>query len=246
MSKHDLISRYIGTFGGPFWAVIHPLATVIIYWFVFSFGFKAVGPAGTPFVLYLVSGLVPWLLFSNTLASSVTAVTGNVHLVKKTVFPTEILPIVHLVSETFPHIAMLSILWALAWFYGYEPTFFFFQVGYYYGALVFFVLGLAWLFSALQVFHRDLGQVLVVILSLWFWLTPIVWTRDMIPPQFRWIVDYNPTSYVVEGYRGSLLFGYPFWIDWTSALRFWVLTVGVFLLGAYVFRRLRPEFADVL
>jgi len=246
MSKHDLMSRYVGTFGGPLWAIVHPLASVVIYWFVFSLGFKAAGPAETPFVLYLVSGLVPWLLFNNTLASSATAVTRNVHLVKKTVFPTEILPIVHLVSETFPHVAMLSILCGLTWFYGYEPSFLLFQVAYFYGALAFFVLGLAWLFSALQVFHRDLGQALVVTLSLWFWLTPVVWTRDMIPREYRWIADYNPTSYVVQGYRSSLLLGYPFWADWTSALRFWVLTGAIFLLGVYVFRRLRPEFADVL
>lgn len=246
MSKHDLMSRYIGTFGGPLWAILHPLATVVIYWFVFSFGFKAVGEAETPFVLYFVTGLVPWLLFNNTLASSVTAVTSNVHLVKKTVFPIEILPIVHLVSETFPHIAMLSILCTLTWFYGYVVSPFVFQLGYYYGALVFFVLGLAWLVSSVQVFHRDLGQALPLILSLWFWLTPIVWTRDMIPAEFRWIADYNPASYVVQGYRGSLLFEDPFWLDWTGALRFWGLSAGIFLLGAYVFRRLRPEFADVL
>jgi lipopolysaccharide transport system permease protein/teichoic acid transport system permease protein len=117
---------------------------------------------------------------------------------------------------------------------------------YYYSALVFLVLGLAWLFSALQVFHRDLGQALPVMLSLWFWLTPIVWTRDMIPEEFRWATDYNPAAYLVQGYRESLLFRDPFWIDWTGALRFWGIAAAIFLLGSYVFRRLRPEFADVL
>jgi lipopolysaccharide transport system permease protein/teichoic acid transport system permease protein len=246
MSKYDLRSRYIGTLGGPLWAILHPVAMVATYWFVFSFGFKAQGAAGTPFVLYFFCGLIPWLLFNNTLASSVTAITGNAHLVRKTVFPIEILPVVHLISETCPHLGVLALVYTVTWFYGYEPNFFFFQLVYYYGALVFFVLGLAWLFSSLQVFHRDLGQALPLVLSLWFWLTPIVWTRDMIPEEFRWITDYNPAAYLVQGYRGSLLFRDPFWLDWTGAFRFWATATGIFLLGSYVFRRLRREFADVL
>src|ERR1051325_9220141 len=83
MAKRDLASRYIGTIAGPLWAILHPLATIIIYWFVFSVGFKAKGPSGTPFVLYFVSGLVPWLLFNNTIMTSVSAVTASPHLVKK-------------------------------------------------------------------------------------------------------------------------------------------------------------------
>ena len=246
MSKCDLRSRYIGTLGGPLWAILHPLAMVAIYWFVFSLGFRAQGAAGTPFIVYFFSGLIPWLLFNNSLAVSVTAVTGNAHLVKKTVFPIEVLPVVYLISETLPHLGMLSLVYALTWVYGYEPSFFLFQLIYYYGALVFFALGLAWLVSSMQVFHRDLGQAIPVILSLWFWLTPIVWKKDMIPEEFRWIIDYNPAAYLVQGYRDSLLFRDPFWVDWTGALRFWVIAAGIFLLGSYVFRRLRPEFADVL
>jgi ABC-type polysaccharide/polyol phosphate export permease len=247
MAVRDLAARYVGSFGGILWSVVHPLATVIIYWFVFSVGFRARGPAGMPFVLYFVSGLVPWLLFSEVLNSSINAVTANAQLVKKTVFPSEILPLVHLTSASFTHLVLLAVLCFLAWHYGYGPTLSTIYVVYYYTALGCFLLGLSWLLGALQVFHRDLGQGMTVVLNLWFWLTPIVWSTEIIPAQFMNAIQYNPIFYVVEGYRSSLTAGSPLlWLDWRKALRFWAVTGPVFLIGAYVFRRLKPDFADVL
>jgi ABC-type polysaccharide/polyol phosphate export permease len=246
MAKHDLTSRYVGTIGGPLWAILHPVATVVIYWAVFSFGFKAKGPSGTPFVLYFVSGLIPWLLFNNTVMASVSAITGRPHLVKKIVFPTEVLPIVNLVSETFTHVAMLLIFLGVMWYYGHGPTSFLLQTPYYYVALCFFVVGLAWLLSSLQVFHRDVAQGMAVILNFWFWLTPIVWTNDIVPEKYRWMLQLNPVAYVVEGYRKSLLQQEPAWADLRGGECYWLAATVMLVAGAYVFRRLKPEFADVL
>jgi lipopolysaccharide transport system permease protein/teichoic acid transport system permease protein len=246
LAKHDLFTRYVGTLGGPLWAVFHPLATVAIYWFVFSVGFKATGPAGIPFVIYFITGLLPWLLFNNTVLSSVSVVTRNVHLVKKTVFPTEVLPVVNLVSESLTHVAMVAVVGAVLWHYGYHPTLSLFQVGYFYIALAIFVLGLSWLLSSLHVFHRDIGQGLAVFLSLWFWLTPIVWTGDMIPENYRWLVQLNPLLYVVDGYRRALLHQSMAWPEISAASYFWLITIVVFFSGAQCFSRLKPHFADVV
>jgi len=246
IAKHDLASRYVGTVGGLLWAILHPLATVVVYWAVFSLGFKATGPSGMPFVLYFVSGLVPWLLFNNTVMTSVSAVVSKPHLVKKILFPTEVLPLAVLVSETATHFAMLFILLGVIWFYGYQASPFLFQTGYYYLALCLFVLGLSWLLSSLQVFHRDVAQGMTVILNFWFWLTPIVWTNDMVPAEHRWMLRLNPLAYVVEGYRKSLVYHQPAWSDVTGAVCYWLITAGTLLIGGFVFRRLKTEFADVL
>jgi ABC-type polysaccharide/polyol phosphate export permease len=245
MAKHDLASRYVGTVGGMLWAVLHPALTVGIYWLVFSVGFKAQGPAGMPFVLYFVSGLVPWLFFNEVLISSMNAVIANAPLIRRTAFPAEVLPLVHLVSASLAHVILLFILCAVAWSYGYAPKFASVQVIYYYCALGCFSLGLSWLVGSLQVFHRDLGQAMSAVLNLWFWLTPVVWLPEMIPQQFRLMLELNPIYYVVEGYR-SLITGVPFWLHWREAVRFWSVTGPVLFLGAYVFRRLKPEFAEVL
>lgn len=244
--KHDLSARYLGTLGGPLWAVFHPLAMVAIYWFVFSVGFKAKGPADVPFILYFISGLVPWLLFNNTILASVSVLTRNVHLVKKIVFPTEVLPVVSLISESLTHLVMLVLALIVFCLYGYYPSGLLFQVGYFYLAICFMVLGFAWLLSSLQVFHRDVSQGLLIFMNLWFWLTPIVWTSEMIPETYRWVVQANPLLYVVDGYRSSLLHEQSAWLELGSARYYWLSAAVIFVGGAECFRRLKPHFADIV
>lgn len=246
MAVRDLAARYAGSFGGIMWAILHPLALIATYWFVFSYGFKVTGPAGMPFVVYFTTGLVPWLFFSEVLGASIRAVASNAPLIKKTVFPAEILPIVHLVSGSFTHLVLITILCFLTWYYGFGPSFTVVQVIYYYGALSCFVLGLSWLLSSLQVFHRDIGEGMNVIFNLWFWATPIVWSTQMLPKRVMRLLEYNPIFYLVEGYRSSFTKHEVFLTDWRSAARFWLVTGPVLLFGAYVFKRLKPNFPDVL
>ena len=246
LAKRDLVSRYVGTLGGPIWAVAQPLATVFVFWFVFAVGFKARGPSNTPFVLYFLAGYLPWLLFTEALNASASSVIANSHLVKKTVFPTEILPLVQVASSTVTHLILLVILMALLAAMGGHLSWTAPQILYYYLCLVSFELGLAWLLASLHVFSRDVGQILVVALNLWFWVTPIVWSPGVLPESVRPLLTLNPMFYVVEGYRNSLLYQIPIWRDPAATLRFWAIVLPCLLSGALVFRRLKPEFADVL
>jgi lipopolysaccharide transport system permease protein/teichoic acid transport system permease protein len=245
MAKQDLAQRYVGTAGGILWAFVHPALMVLIYWFVFSIGFKAQAPGHMPFVLYFVSGLVPWLLFSEVLLTSMTAVTTNAALIKKTVFPSEILPVAHFLSASFTHLVFIALLCALCLLYGYGPRLTLLQVGYYYIALGCLSLGLSWMVGSIHVFHRDLAQAVSALLNLWFWVTPVVWPAEMIPRDFTFILRFNPVYYIVDGYR-SVITGIPFWSRLSEGVIFWAVTAPVLLAGAYVFKRLKPEFAEVL
>ena len=110
MARMEIRKRYVGTFAGMVWSVAHPLMMILIYWVIFSLGLR-IRPAGnTPFIVYFLCGLIPWTAFAETVAASCNAVTSNPHLVKKTVFPTEILPIAHLVASLVSHVIMLVIL----------------------------------------------------------------------------------------------------------------------------------------
>ncbi|MEQ1844956.1 MAG: ABC transporter permease [Nitrospira sp.] len=246
MVRRELAVRYVGTIGGPLWVILQPLATVLVFWFVFSIGFKAQGPSKTSFILYFLSGYLPWLLFSEALSASIQSIVSNSHLVKKTIFPTEILPVVHFVGASFTHLVLLLCTTAAILAHGGNLYVTYVQIVYYYGALACLVLGLAWTLAALQVFHRDVGQVMGVVLNLWFWATPIVWTKEIMPQQYHWVINYNPIHYIVEGYRESLLYGLPIWHDIDATFSFWVMTIPVFLIGLQVFGRLKSEFADVL
>jgi lipopolysaccharide transport system permease protein/teichoic acid transport system permease protein len=120
------------------------------------------------------------------------------------------------------------------------------QIVYAYACAVSLSLAIGWLLAAVNVFHRDVGPSLTTALNFWFWLTPIVWSADMLPERWRVLVDLNPMSHIVESYRAALLYNEPVWSFATGALIFWSIVISLGLGGASVFRRLKPEFADVL
>lgn len=246
LAVRDLQSRYVGTLGGMLWTFAHPLAVITVFYFVFAVGFKSQGPDRTPFLLWFVCGMVPWFFFNETLLAATDSITRHAHLIKKTVFPSEILPVVNVTSGLATHAVFLFILAGmLAWF----------NVPFAAGRLlvVYFLLctcvlliGLSWLLSAIQVFYRDVSHALSIVLNLWFWATPIVWSPDKLPEQYRGLLFCNPLYYLVEGYRGLLIFNETVWPSVEHTAYFWSLMTMMFMAGAYVFSRLKPEFADVM
>jgi lipopolysaccharide transport system permease protein/teichoic acid transport system permease protein len=238
--------RFIGTGAGAAWSVIHPLATVLIFWLVFSLGFKAQGPQGVPFVVFFMTGFLPWIFVSESLSASTASVVSNPHLVKRMVFPTQTLPIVEILASSFAHLILLGFTLILLFMHGIVPGGWSLQIAYAYVCAVMLTLGLGWLLAAVNVFHRDIGQSLATLLNFWFWATPIVWSLDMIPERWRFLLNLNPMFHVVEGYRAALLYNRPVWSDVGQPVVFWTEALLLGLTGAYVFRRLKPEFADVL
>jgi lipopolysaccharide transport system permease protein/teichoic acid transport system permease protein len=236
MAARDLQSRYAGTFGGIIWAFVHPIATVCIFYCVFALGFRAHGPGNIPFVLWFVCGLTPWFYFNETLQAITSSIMSNTYLVSKTVFPTELLPLVSIVSGLFAHLVFMHL--------PFLPARLLF-VYYLFCAMV-LLQGLGWLFAALQVFYRDLAQGLTISLNMWFWLTPIVWPQTLIPPAYHRLLEINPVYYIVQGYRGVLIYPAPIWPSLHQTLAFWLIALAVLLAGATVFRQLKPEFADVV
>ena len=246
LALRDFQSRYAATVAGSLWTLLHPVAVVTVFYFVFSVGFKAKGPGDTPFILWFVSGLVAWFYFNDTLIAITDCVTRNGHLVKKTIFPVEVLPLVQILSALIPHMIFLVIVAALLEFNNVSFAPFRLLVVYFIFCATVLLLGLGWLLSALQVFYRDIAQVLTIVLNLWFWVTPIVWAPELMPEKYHWVFTWNPVHYLVDGYRGMLIHPQPVWPDAAQTLHFWGVTLLVLALGVAVFRRLKPEFADVL
>ena len=245
MAVREMQSRYVGTIVGVFWTVAHPLATITIYWLVFSVGLKVQPSGDVPFVVFLVCGIVPWLTFNETLMASVNAVTGAPHLVKKVSFPTSILPVVHLLVSMVSHSVMLVILLAMLVLNEIPFSWAFVQAFYYLGALYMLCLGIGWLVASVNVFSRDVAHALSVILGFWFWLTPIVWPPSMLGEHAGWMM-LNPLYYIVQGYRDSFLGGAPVWEMGVEHLAYWGICLALFIAGGRVFQKLQPEFAEVL
>ena len=250
LAKNDFKTKYAGSYLGIIWAFIQPIVTILVYWFVFSVGFRSGNVGEYPFVLFIVVGIIPWFFFSDALNGGTNAMTDYNYLVKKVVFNIDILPFVKVISALFVHCFFIIFALILCACLGYYPSVYTVQLIYYVVCSIVFVLGLSYLSSAIVVFFRDLGQFInIFILQVGVWLTPIMWNADdMLSPVVLKIFKLNPMYYVVSGFRDSMLARNWFWqgerLLWT--IYFWTITLLVFGLGVKIFRRLKVHFADVL
>jgi lipopolysaccharide transport system permease protein len=245
----DLKSRYIGSFMGFFWSVIHPLVLVATYTFVFSIIFKQKPQpdTGASFAVSLFCSILPWLLFQDTLQRSSTIIIENTNLVTKTLFPSEILPLVVLLSGLVNHLIGFAILLSILLFTIGKMSVFILLIPVYIFLLMLFTLGISWFVASLNVFIRDVSQMLSVILPFWFWVTPIFFSMDQFPQKYQkllFLVECNPLGYIVIGYRDCLLQRHM--PDLSRLAIFAVISMAVFFVGGTFFRKTKREFADIL
>ena len=247
LSKNDFKTKYAGSYLGIFWAFINPIVTILIYWFVFEFGLKAGAPIpGVPFILWFTSGLIPWFFFSDAIVNASYSFMEYSYLVKKVVFKISILPIVKIISALFIHLVFVIIMIIIFSFYGWKPNISFIQVIYYSLCTFSLVLAISYATSAIIIFFKDLNQIIGIALQIGMWMTPIMWSYTIIPQNLQWIAKLNPMYYIVEGYRDTLINGVWFWQRYNQTAYFWVFVLGTFLLGAIIFKKLKPHFSDVL
>jgi len=246
MAKRDIATQHVGSMLGFFWTFINPLIMIFILWLVFSVGFRAAPTGDVPFVVWLTAGMAIWNTFSEIVNGSTGVIINNAHLVKKVVFPLSILPVVKLVGSFITHAVFLFMLLALIILHGMPFSIYWLQALYYFMAMSILALGLGWITSSVNIFARDTSQIVNVFLQIGFWATPIFWDPAIMPPKVQFLLKFNPMFYIIQGYRESFIYFVPFWHHWQMSLYFWGVTGVVFVVGATIFLRLRPHFADVL
>ncbi|MDB1122435.1 ABC transporter permease [Vibrio algarum] len=247
LAKNDFREQFLGSYLGLVWAVLKPSLFMAIVWFIFSIGFKGHAEEdGMPFILYLMCGYIPWFFFSDAVNGGMNSIVSNKYLVKKVNFRVSILPIVKITSIFFIHLIFLVILAIVFLFYGYFPTIYWLQLPFYISMMFFLVLGMSWFLSALRVFSKDISQIVSVILQLGFWVTPIFWSLSKVPEKYMYVLKFNPMIFIVEGYRNSFIYQKWFWESWEFTPSFLAILSLFFLLGAVIFRKLRPHFGDVI
>lgn len=250
LSKDDIRKRYAGSYLGIVWAFIQPCVTIIIYWFVFEMGLKSTAPGAygdLPFIIWIMCGLIPWFFFSEAISNVTNVFIEYSYLVKKVVFDIEVLPIVKLISSVFVHIFFIVLLFLVMALFGYYPTIECIQVFYYSFCMIALVLAIGFFTSSLTVFFRDLAQVVGVVLQAGMWLTPILWSFDMLADKwFSFIFKLNPMYYIVEGYRGCLLNHTWFFQNLHLTIYFWIVVIVLTFIGQHIFKKMRPHFSDVL
>ena len=240
----ELKARYRGSVLGFFWSFINPLLLLLVYTFVFSVVLPGFRGDLEPYALFLFCGLLPWTWFSSALLEASNSLIANGNLIKKVLFPAEILPVVAVLSNMFHFFFALPILALFLLFYA-RPL----QVV----ELVWFpvvvvvqlvlTLGLAFVLSALTVHFRDLRDILGNLLTLWFFATPILYPMSMLPERGKVFMDLNPFAHLSISYQEILFYEGPFG-HWKWLLALAVASVGLFLVGYGLFDRLRDSFAE--
>lgn len=244
--RRDFQQRFIGSAVGWIWGLIHPLVLLISWTFVFSVCLHMKLPEGQPgsYPLFLFAGMLPWLLFSETVQRSSSSLIEHASLITKTVFPSEMVPISVFLSSLVSHLMALVLLIAAVeiWLRTISPAMIVLPV--YMLLLGLLAIGIGWIVAALQVYLRDTAQVLIVALTFWFWLTPIFIFEEQFPRSFRVLLYANPLAYVVRAYRQVLLATQmPSLADFSVVAVYGVVT---FAIGGLIFRHLKRGFADVL
>jgi ABC-type polysaccharide/polyol phosphate export permease len=247
----DLREQYAGTLLGGVWAVLQPLLLVAIYWWVFGFVWALKVPAldartgELPFMVFLLSALLPWLAFQDAVNKSATAVLARADVLRHGNFPVAVFPLARAVAA---HLVFLGLVGCFA-LLGRGAMLFAapeLAVGllFLYVVQLIFACGLALLVSALAVYVRDLPHLLGMVLMGAFFTAPVLYPLAQIPDAMRSWVWLNPFTPFALGYHALLLEGrLPAAQVWAYAL---VLAALAWAVGLFVFRRLRPGFADVV
>jgi lipopolysaccharide transport system permease protein len=245
--RRDFEQRFIGSAIGWIWAVIHPLVLLLSWTFVFQFCLGVKVPAGeetTNYPLYLFAGMLPWLLFSETVQRSATSLLEHANLITKTVFPSEIIPVAVFLSTLISHLLGIALILFAAGVVLNQISVFVFLLPLYIVLIGFFAVGIGWIAASLHVFLRDTAQMLNVVLLLWFWMTPIFISPDLFPVRARFLLYANPFYYVVRAYRRLLLGStLPEMADLGVLIAY---AAGAFIVGGLFFRHMKRGFADVL
>jgi lipopolysaccharide transport system permease protein len=250
MASRDIAQKYRSSTLGAFWVIGQPILQMLLYSFVFEvvlrskWGLKAPSGAEVPFGLMLFIGLLLFGILAETLVRSPTLLPSNSSYVQKVIFPLEILPVVTVISSLVSFGFGFLIVVIACLFYG---------VGFHFGAvlvvfplfaLLVMTLGLGWLFSALGVFFRDLGQVSPSLATILMFTSPVCYPSTMVPAEFRWLLGINPLTIPIETFRDFLLRGES---SQLAALAwYWLVALLVAGFGYFVFHRTRSGFADAL
>ena len=245
--RREIAVRYKGSMLGILWAVLTPVVTIATFTLIFAGIFKArfsESSSGWEFALYLFCGVLPWTAFSEAVQLSSQKIVSQANLVKRVVFPLEILPVAQtfasFANQLFGTVALLAL--ALVIQRTLHPTVLWLPVLAVPQLLLTF--GAAWLVASLGVFLRDIVQGIALLLMVWMYLTPIIYPETIVPARFLPYINANPFTHLIRSYRNIMLEGRA--PDWSGLAYFTGFALLVFIFGYWWFARTRKNFADVI
>ena len=239
----DLKLRYKQTFLGMAWVILQPLLTAFLFTVIFGRMIK-VPSDGLPYVLFAFCGLVPWLVFSQSLQRASSSLINDTRLITKVYFPRLFIPLsatFGVVIDFFIALAMLFILMAV---HGQPISANIFFLPICTIVLFAFSSGINLFFSSFNVYYRDFKHIVPFLVQLWMYASPLVYSGSMIPDRYRLLYSLNPMAGIIDGFRWAVFGNTPFpAFSFGVAAAFSAITL---IFGATIFRKLEPNFPDII
>lgn len=247
LARRDFKEKYIASYIGIYWAFIQPFISIFVLWFVFSFGFRSGSVDNTiPFVPWLVCGMIPWFFLNEAITGGTRSLIDFSYLITKIYFRSSVIPIIKIITALVLHIMFIFIIIIFTVGYRIFPSIYWVQLPYYIFSSLILVMGITWFTAAVTVFLRDMEQIVNVGMQLAFWATPIFWNHNMLGGKLKYVAYFNPFFYIINGYRDTFIHQKWFFEHPDITIYFWAVTLVFFVIGALIFIRLKPFFADVL
>ena len=247
LGKNDFKNRFASTSLGSIWGFIQPFIFMMMYVIVFQFIFKQSGPEGAPYVVWFMPGMAMWMCINEGLMSASTSITTYSYLVKKVVFPVDIIPLISLFGNAFVSIFLFVIAAAVCLIFGFAPNVL--MIIYMIFAVYCFLIAITRFTSAITTLVPDFSNLLGIVMQLFFWGTPIVWDLAMLSEHhtITKVMQCIPFTYLVTGFRNSFMGGNIVTQDrGIYTIIFWILVAFMYIWGNYIFKRNKKDFADVL
>lgn len=243
LTAREIKIRYKQTFLGIAWAILQPASLTFIFTLVFGF-FLNISTGDVPYPIFVYSALVPWMFFSNSLSFGSLSVVNNGNLVTKIYFPREILPLSSIGAVLFDFVMASIVFIFLMYVYKISPTFNLLYVALILPSLFFLTCGIAFIFSAINVLYRDIKFVVPLVIQIWLFLTPIVYSTSQVPEKYHIFLKINPLVPLLENFR--LVTVYAKAPNIGEIVLFTVISIMIFFVGYWFFKRYEKIFADVM
>jgi len=247
LSKRDFLERYAGSVFGLWWSFIWPLINILIYTLIFSKVMSAKIP-GIPstysYGLYLASGIIPWMAFSNTVSRSANIFIEKKHIITKIPVQLPIFPLSVAISESITFFIGFLILVLFLTIFSIKPTVYFLIIPITYAFQQLLAVSLGLIFATLNVFIRDIKEIVNILLQIWFWFTPIVYTKDILPNNVKNLVEINPIYAFIQVYQNSLVLHSE--INFKILILYSFVSILVAILSYSLYKKLAKDVKDFL
>ena len=247
LGKSDFKNRFASTSLGSLWGFLQPFVFMMMYVFVFQFIFQTPGEGGAPYVVWFLPGMAIWQCLNDSIMSASGSIRNYSYLVKKVVFPVDVIPIISLIGSSFVAIFLFIVAIVVCALFKFIPNIW--LILYVIFATYAFIIAFTRLTSAITTLVPDFSNLLGILMQLFFWATPVVWslTKLVNHPLMLKIMQFMPFTYLVTAFRQAFMGGNIITANnGIYTIVFWCVTIVMFIWGNHVFKKNKKDFADVL